>query len=224
MNNLGIDHSFKSNIINIAKRMNEEGINQGMSGNISLRVEKGILITPSSVPYKELKSSDILLIDFDGILIDEEEKSPKGRRPSSEWKLHADILKRRQDINSVLHCHSINATAIACHRLSIPSFHYMTAIAGGNDIRCADYATFGTTKLSHNALLALKGRYACLLANHGQITTGKTLEQAFDLAIEVETLAHMYIQSRQLGEPQHLSKEEMNNILFRFDQLKYKYK
>lgn len=118
-----------------------------------------------------------------------------GRRPSSEWRFHRDILRERADINVVLHCHSIYATTLACHHKTIPSFHYMTGIAGGTTIRCAEYATFGTQALSVNALVALKDRMACLLGQHGQISLGKTLESALWLAIEVETLSRIYVQA-----------------------------
>ncbi len=214
---------LRENVIYLAKEVNESGINQGSSGNISVRIPGGMLITPSSIAYEEIKSDDLIPLDFTGKLIDGKlENSPEKRlRPSSEWRLHADILKHRPEINAILHCHSIHATAIACHGRSIPSFHYMTAIAGGHDIKCAKYATFGTKELSKNALIALKGRFACLLAQHGQIAIAKTLKNAFDISLEVETLAHMYLEACQLGEPIHLSVNQMEEVMEKFRSLNY---
>ena len=143
---------LREQLVSTCKAMNASGINQGTSGNLSLRTEDGFLITPSGRPYDTMMPEDIVEMGFDGTY--------DGLRPSSEWRFHRDILKARDDINVVLHCHSIYATTLACHHKSIPSFHYMTGVAGGTDIRCADYATFGTQALSDNALIALKDRPA----------------------------------------------------------------
>jgi L-fuculose-phosphate aldolase len=156
---------------------------------------------------------DIVEIGFDGTYV--------GRRPSSEWRFHRDILRERQEINVVLHCHSLYATTLACHHKTIPSFHYMTGVAGGTTIRCAGYATFGTQALSDNALVALKDRLACLLGQHGQISLGKTLEAALWLAIEVETLSRMYVQALTLGEPPVLSDEEMARVIEQMTKMSY---
>ena len=144
-----------------------------------------------------------------------------GRPPSSEWRFHRDILQKRSDINVVLHCHSVYATTLACHNKAIPSFHYMTGIAGGTTIRCAPYATFGTQALSDNAIVALEDRLACLLSQHGQISLGVTLESALWLAIEVETLSRIYVQALTLGEPPILSDEEMERVITQMRQIKY---
>jgi L-fuculose-phosphate aldolase len=144
-----IDHlPLRRDLIATALRMNHTGINQGTSGNLSVRIPGGFLITPTSIPYDELEPDDIVAMDFDG-------GHAGRRRPSSEWRFHRDILKARSDIDVVLHNHSTFATALSCHRLDIPAFHYMVAVAGGKAIRCADYATFGTEELSRNALAAL---------------------------------------------------------------------
>jgi L-fuculose-phosphate aldolase len=134
-------------------------------------------------------------------------------RPSSEWRFHRDILRARMDIDVVLHCHSIYATSLAVHHKQIPSFHYMTGVAGGTTIRCARYATFGTQALSDAALEALEGRLACLLGQHGQISLGKDFSHALWLANEVETLSRMYVQALVLGEPPVLPDEEMNRVI-----------
>lgn len=205
--------ALRAEMVNICRRMNSSGINQGTAGNLSVRLAKGFLITPSGLPYDTMTPQDIVEMDFDGTYV--------GRRPSSEWRFHRDILKARDDVDVVLHCHSIYATTLACHHRSIPSFHYMTGVAGGTDIRCAQYATFGTQALSDNALVALKDRKACLLGQHGQISLGKTMETALWLAIEVESLSRMYVQALTLGEPPVLSDEEMARVLEQMRRMSY---
>ncbi len=205
--------ALRAEMVNICRRMNSSGINQGTAGNLSVRLAKGFLITPSGLPYDTMTPQDIVEMDFDGTYA--------GRRPSSEWRFHRDILKARDDVDVVLHCHSIYATTLACHHKSIPSFHYMTGVAGGTDIRCAQYATFGTQALSDNALVALKDRKACLLGQHGQISLGKTMEAALWLAIEVESLSRMYVQALTLGEPPVLQDEEMARVLEQMRRMSY---
>jgi L-fuculose-phosphate aldolase len=175
-----------------------------------------MLITPSSLPYEQMEPTDLVALDLAGV-----PRDAGARRPSSEWRLHADILASRPELQAVLHCHSIHATALACHGRAIPPFHYMTAVAGGDDIRCAPYATFGTAELSALAVQALDGRLACLLAQHGQVTVGSSLDQALRIAIEVETLARMYLQALQLGEPPLLSPEQMAAVHHQFRTLLY---
>ena len=204
--------------------MNSFGLNQGSSGNISIRFHDGMLITPTSIPSENLRPNDIVYMDLKELSTNKAENYNLTckKSPSSEWRMHSSILKNRRDINAVLHCHSIHATALACHRKNIPSFHYMTAVAGAMDILCSDYATFGTEELSINALRALEGRYACLMANHGQLSIGENIEKAFSLAIEVETLSQIYLEACKIGEPKHLSQSEMKNILVKFKKLSYK--
>ena len=207
---------LRQQLVAVGRRMNASGINQGTSGNLSVRIPGGMLITPSSLPYEQMEPADLVPLDLQGRPLE-----PHPRRPSSEWRLHADILASRLELQAVLHCHSIHATALACHGRAIPPFHYMTAVAGGDDIRCAPYATFGTAELSALAVQALEGRQACLLAQHGQVTVGSSLDQALRIAIEVETLAQMYLQALQLGEPPLLSAEQMAAVHHQFRTLLY---
>lgn len=205
--------ALRSEMVDTCRQMNSSGINQGTAGNLSVRLDNGFLITPSGMPYENMKPEDIVHMDFDGTYV--------GRRPSSEWRFHRDILKARTDINVVLHCHSTFATTLAVHYRTIPSFHYMTGVAGGTTIRCAEYATFGTQALSDNALVALKDRLACLLGQHGQIALGKNLEAAIWLAVEVETLSKMYVHALTLGEPPILSDEEMSRVIEQMKRMSY---
>jgi len=199
-------------VIATAQRMNGLGINQGTSGNVSARAGNGILITPSGVPYESLKPADLVEMTFDGNW----RCAAAARRPSSEWRIHLDVLRARPEFGALVHVHPIHATALACQRRGIPAFHYMVAVAGGNSIRCAPYATFGTAKLSRGALKALEGRTACLLANHGIVAGGDGLNSALALAVEVETLAAQYCQALQLGRPKILAEAEMKRVLSRF--------
>lgn len=208
------DLATRREMVETGRRMNASGINQGTAGNISIRNPDGFLVTPTSLPYDQTEPEDLVQMSFDG--------SYQGRRrPSSEWRFHRDILASRRDIDVVLHCHSVYATTLAVHHKTIPSFHYMTAVAGGTTIRCAKYATFGTQALSDNALEALDGRLACLLGQHGQISLGKTLASALALGIEVETISRLYVQALTLGEPPILSDEEMARVIQQMKQMSY---
>ncbi len=201
--------ALREEMIATARRMNASGLNQGTSGNLSVRVEEGFLVTPTGMDYDALVPEDLVLMRFDG--------RHEGRRhPSSEWRFHRDILASRPEVGAVLHAHSMFCTTLACLRRPIPSFHYMVAMAGGVDIRCAPYATFGTEELSRHAVAALEGRKACLLANHGMLALGKDLAGAFKLAVEVETLAGMYWRALQVGEPVLLDAAEMGVVLEKF--------
>ena len=210
------DQALRQQLVTVARRMNGTGLNQGTSGNLSVRIEEGILVTPSSLPYEQMEVGDLVALDLSGQPLKE-----KQRRPSSEWRLHADVLSCRPEAMAVLHCHPIHATALACHDRGIPAFHYMVAVAGGDEIRCAPYATFGTKELSDNVVNALAQRNACLLARHGMVTLGKDLESALRVAIEVETLARMYLQALQMGEPPVLSDEQMQAVHAQFRGLHY---
>ena len=189
--------------------MNRLGINQGTAGNASARIPEGLLITPSGLAYEGMKPDDIVVIDRQG-------RTSGAGIPSSEWRFHFDIMKSREDVGAVLHAHPPFCTALACLGLEIPAFHYMVAAAGGDSIRCAPYATFGTQALSDNALRALDGRLACLLANHGMICVASGLDAALSLAVEVETLAQQYWRALQIGTPSILPPEEMRTVLERF--------
>jgi L-fuculose-phosphate aldolase len=212
---------LRRQLVALARRLNTSGINQGTSGNLSVRIPGGMLITPSSLPYEQMQPADLVALDLAGRPLQAAVAAELARRPSSEWRLHADILASRPEIAAVLHCHSIHATALACHGRPIPPFHYMVAAAGGDTIRCAPYATFGTAELSQLAVEALQGRLACLLAQHGQVALGASLDQALRIAIEVETLARMYLQALQLGEPPLLSAGQMTAVHHQFRSLLY---
>lgn len=189
--------------------MNAPGINRGTSGNVSARWESGFLITPSGLPYEDTKPSDIVFVDAAG--------NARGKRlPSSEWRFHHDIYRSRSDAHAIVHTHASFATTLACLGKNVPAFHYMIAVAGGDSIRCAPYATFGTQQLSTNALNALKDRKACLLANHGMITTGSNLDKALALTVEVEALCEQYWRALQIGKPAILSAKEMRTVLKKF--------
>ncbi len=223
INYLEDEQASREKIIITAMEMNNKGINQGTSGNISLRTNSGMLITPSSIPYEKMKPEDIVLLSLDGDHLSSAIKKSvaKPLKPSSEWQLHSEILKNRKEINAVIHCHSIHATAVACHERGLPSFHYMTAIGGNVDIPCTTYSTFGSLELAQKVVTALERRLACLLGHHGQIAIAETLERAMAISIEVETLSHIYLQSCQLGEPKHLGENEMKNILMKFKSMDY---
>jgi L-fuculose-phosphate aldolase len=195
-------------VVETARRMNALGINQGSSGNVSARYRNGLLITPSGVDYDAIGPGDIVAMSFDGRW----RCVVAGRQPSSEWRFHRDILQAREEFGAVVHTHAIHATALACLGREIPPFHYMVALAGGDTIRCARYATFGSQELSDNALEALRDRRACLLANHGMIACGADPARALALAVEVETLAAQYWRALQVGEPTLLSPEEIARV------------
>ena len=209
------DPQARQQLLAATRQLAAAGLNSGSAGNLSLRLQGGLLITPSAVPPEQMEPEDLVAIDGQGQPLAAaagDAANTPGRAPSSEWRLHADLLGQRPEIGAVVHCHSIHATALACHGRGIPPFHYMVVQAGGPDIRCAGYATFGSQALSDLAAAALADRRACLLAHHGQVTLGTSLEQALALAIEVETLARIYLASLQLGEPPLLSEAEMARV------------
>ena len=196
----------KKEIIKFAKLLNQRKLSALRSGNISLRYKSGFLITPSGKKYSLLKVKDIVFVNLNG-------KYNKNQKPSSEWRFHQDIYISKKNAKAIVHSHSTNATALSTHNKKIPSFHYMVALAGGSDIKCAKYATYGTRELSKNILKALKNRFACLIANHGQIAFGSSLADAFELAEEVDNLAKQYIKALLLGRPKLLSLKEMKKVL-----------
>ena len=202
------DRAKRQSIIDACLRMNQLGINQGTSGNISLRHDDGMLITPTSAPYETMQPEQIVFLNLDGTF-------DARHRPSSEWRFHRDILKARPEVNAVVHAHPPYATILAIMGLEIPPVHYMIACAGGDTIRCAPYATFGTEALSQHAVAALQDRSACLLAHHGMIAIGPSLAKAMWLAVEVETLARQYHGCLQIGTPPTLPSEEIKNVLGR---------
>ena len=196
----------KKEIIKFAKMLNDKKLSALRSGNISIRYKNGFLITPSGQKYSSLKVKDIVFVNLKG-------EFNNKQKPSSEWRFHQDIYISKTNAKAIVHSHSTNATALSTHNKKIPSFHYMVALAGGSDIKCAKYATYGTRELSKNILKALKNRFACLIANHGQITFGSSLAEAFELAEEVDNLAKHYIKALLLGRPKLLSLNEMKKVL-----------
>jgi L-fuculose-phosphate aldolase len=201
--------ALRMQLIETAQAMNTSGLNKGTSGNVSVRFKDGMLITPSGMDYDSLLEEDIVWMDFGGV-------SEAGRKPSSEWRFHAAIYSHRPEAGAILHAHPVNCAALACLRRDIPAFHYMVAVAGGNNIRCADYATFGTAKLSEYVILAIENRKACLMAHHGLTCFETDLSAALALAIEIEQLAAIYCRMLAIGEVQILSDEEMSLVLKKF--------
>ena len=192
-------------LVAFARKLNELGLNPGRAGNLSARAGDGFLITPSGLPYDTLSEEDLVAVDRAG--------HARGvHAPSSEWRLHRDIYARHPDARAIVHTHSPFATTLACLRRGIPSFHYEVAFAGGADIRCGDYATFGTQELSDACLVALEGRRACLLANHGAVAYGRDVRSAVELAQKVEALAQIYWQALQVGELSLLDADEMARV------------
>jgi L-fuculose-phosphate aldolase len=199
----------RAELIATACAMGPAGLNRGTSGNVSVRCAGGFYITPTGMPYPALQVDDIPLMALDG--------THQGRRkPSSEWRFHRDLYASRPEVGAVLHAHSPFAVSLACLRLDIPAFHYMIARFGGDSIRCADYAIFGSEMLSTAAMQAMAGRKACLLANHGLLIAGRDLDEALALAIELEELCEQYWRACQLGQPVLLSADEMAAVLEKF--------
>ena len=196
----------RKSIIEHCLEMNRSRLNQGTSGNISIRHGDGLLITPTSMPYNAMKVEDIVFVDADG--------NPNGlHTPSSEWQFHKDILDARPEIHSVVHAHPVFCTTLAIMGMEIPPVHYMLAVFGGPNIRCAPYAIYGSKELSNHAVAALEGRKACLLDHHGMIAIGTSLTQAMWLAVELETVARQYHGCLQIGEPPLLTNEQIQDVI-----------
>jgi L-fuculose-phosphate aldolase len=201
--------TLRQQLIETAMGMNASGLNQGTSGNLSVRCGDGFLITPSGMDYARLETRDIVQMDLQG--------NPRGiRKPSSEWRFHAAVYQHRNEAGAVLHAHPVNCSALACLNKGIPAFHYMVAVAGGRDIRCADYATFGTAELSDAVIRALEGRKACLMAHHGLTCFDRDLPRALALAVEVEHLASVYCRILSIGEAEVLGNTEMDAVVEKF--------
>lgn len=200
---------LRDQLIATARSLQPAGLNRGTAGNVSVRCGDGFYITPTGMPYAALVAEDIPLIALDG--------THSGRRkPSSEWRFHRDLYAARPEVGAVLHAHSPFAVSLACLRRDIPPFHYMIARFGGDTIRCADYAIFGSAELSTAALTAMAQRKGCLLANHGLLVAGRDLDEALALAIELEELCEQYWRACQLGQPVLLGSEEMAAVLEKF--------
>lgn len=199
----------REQLLGVMQKLLQCGLNRGTSGNASVRVKYGLLLTPTGMDVEDMIASDMVFMNEDG-------EYEGDRKPTSEWMFHLDILKQRPEIGAVIHTHSMFATTLACLRKDVPPFHYMIAVSGGDSIRCAPYALFGSEALSKSALSALEGRRACLLANHGMIALGEDIKQAFDVAVEVEALCEQYLRALQVGEPKILTDEEMREVFAQF--------
>lgn len=205
--------TIQQQLLDLTLHLQSSGLNEGSSGNCSIRDRDGFYITPSGLNPKAMSIDDMVFMDFKGT-IQSSQKPP--REPSSEWRFHYDILKTRKDANVVIHTHSTFATTLSLFRKDIPAFHYMIAVAGGNSIRCTKYELFGTQALSDAALVALNDRKSCLLANHGMIVIGRDIEDALNISHEVERLCEQYTYALQIGSPVILSDEEMGKVIERF--------
>jgi len=207
---VAIDAALREAVILTCRELTRRGLTHGTSGNVSVRRDgRRFFVSPTGMTYEALEPRDVPLMDLDG-------RWYGCRRPSSEWRFHRDILRARRDVGAIVHTHSRHAAALACTGRGIPAFHYMVAVAGGADIRCAPYHTFGTQELSDAAIAALDGRRACLLANHGVIALGTDLPAALALAGEVEYLAAQYGDALALGDVCILGDEEMRRVLDKF--------
>lgn len=201
----------RQELIRTARAMNAAGltVKESTSGNLSVRTARGFLITPTGMGWDALRPADLVEVGRDG--------APRGKRlPSSEWRMHRDLFVARPDAEVILHCHAPFTTTLACLRRDIPAVHYMVALAGGDSIRCAPYATFGTAELAHHAVEALRDRKACLLANHGMLALGSSFAATLKLAVEVETLAGQYWRALAVGEPFILDAAEMATVIEKF--------
>lgn len=197
-------------VLDTALAMSRQGLSPGRSGNVSARCAGGVLITPSGVAYEEIAPADIVRVGLDGAV------AAGQRKPSSELHFHLATYRARPDVGAIVHTHSLHATVLACARRAIPAFHYMVAVAGGDDIPLVPYATFGSDELARHVVAGLVHRNACLMANHGQIAVAATCAEALALAAEVEVLAEQYVKVLTLGSPHILARDEMARVLERF--------
>jgi L-fuculose-phosphate aldolase len=202
--------ALRSELVVTAKRMSALGLTPGMSGNVSVRSERGLLVTPSGMPYDELVADDAVQLAADG------SARPGQRAPTTEWRLHRDILAVRTDVNAIVHTHSLFCTALSMLRRPLPAVHYSIVLANTDEVPCADYATFGSAELASNVVAALHGGNASLMANHGMVALGATLSAALRLAAEIETLASQYWHACQLGSPTILDGAELARVRARF--------
>lgn len=200
----------RKELIEVAQRLAATRLSPGTSGNLSVRVEDGMLLTPTGMPYDRLTADDLVEVRQDGRV------PPHQRNPSSEWRIHHDVYAARPNVNAVVHAHPMFSTTLSLLRRPIPAVHYMIAVTGSPVIRCAEYATFGTKELSDSALTALAASNTCLLANHGLVSLGETLERALKVAFEVELLAEQYWRALQVGEPHVLDDEEIRRVIEKF--------
>jgi len=201
---------LRDELIATARRMSELGLAPGTTGNVSVRTARGFVVTPSGMAYDQLRGDDAVAIDLDGTI------RPGQRAPSSEWRLHRDILAARPEVGAIVHTHSLFCTSVSCLRRPIPAIHYMVVLAGSDEIPCAEYATFGTAELAASVVRALGRGHACLMANHGMVALGDSLATALRLAADVETLAAQYWHAAQLGQPHVLPRDELDRVRAQF--------
>jgi len=201
---------LRDELVATARRMSELGLSPGMTGNVSVRTERGFVVTPSGMPYDQLHADDMVAIDGDGTI------RPGQRTPSTEWQLHRDLMAARPECRAIVHTHSLYCTTVACLRRPIPAIHYMVVRAGSDEIPCAEYATFGTAELAASVVRALGRGRACLMANHGMVALGDSLASALRLAAEIETLAAQYWHAAQLGQPHVLPRDELDRVRSQF--------
>lgn len=204
------EKELRREIVETALSMSRSGLSPGRSGNVSVRFKSGMLITPTGKHYEEMEPDDIVFVHGDGKV------PPRQPEPSSEWQFHLAAYEARADRGALVHAHSMHATVLACAHKSIPAFHYMVAVAGGRQIPCVPYATFGTEELAHHVAAGLATSDACLLANHGQVALGRTLAEAIELAFEVEVLAEQYYKVLTLGPDNRLDDAEMERVIEKF--------
>jgi L-fuculose-phosphate aldolase len=199
----------REHAVNAIRRLDALGLNRGSTGNLSLRLDAGMLITPTGMGADDLRAQDMVWVGFDG--------TRRGDwQPSSEWHFHQAVYAARPDLQAIVHTHSTYAAALACLRRELPPFHYMIAVAGGDTVPCVPYHLFGTEALSQAVAVAMVDRDACLLANHGLIAAGASLGQAMKLVQEIESLCQVYLQALAVGEPTLLSKEDMQQVIKKF--------
>ena len=207
---MATDMHTAEQLLKVSQQLVQLGLNKGTSGNASARRDGGFLITPSGMAIEEMTPESMVFMQLDGDF-------EQGKKPSSEWRFHRDILASRPEIHAVIHTHSMFATTLACLHRDIPPFHYMIAIAGGDNIRCTPYALFGSQLLSDYALATLTDRKACLLANHGMIALGNNLEDALAVTVEVENLCEQYWRILQVNpNPTLLTETEMREVFQQF--------
>jgi L-fuculose-phosphate aldolase len=200
---------LRDSAVAAVRRLDALGMNRGSTGNVSLRHEQGMLITPTGMGADDLRAQDMVWRGWDGTL--------RGQwQPSSEWHFHQAIYLARPDLNAIVHTHSVHAAALACLRRSLPSFHYMVAVAGGDDVPCVPYHLFGTEALSSAVAAAFAERDACLMANHGLVAAGATLARAMKVLQEIESLCEVYLKALAVGEPGLLTRAQMDEVIEKF--------
>jgi L-fuculose-phosphate aldolase len=205
----GTEQELRQHMLQALRRLDALGLNRGSTGNLSLRLGDGMLITPTGMGADDLDADDLVWLGFDGTL--------RGRwKPSSEWHFHQALYLDRPALQAVVHTHATHATALACLRRDLPAFHYMVAVAGGDSVRCAPYHLFGTEALSHAVVEAMQGRKACLLATHGLVSAGGSLAEAMKVMVEIESLCQTYLAALSAGTPVLLDGDEMAAVLERF--------